>query len=141
MLVTGAVPVRAAAWLSSRSSTRRTAMRYMFLIYGDPSLAPEYGTPRFDAEMGGWYGLSTAFQESGAFLGGDPLQPPQTATTVRVRDAKTVTTDGPFAETKEVLGGFYMAELPDLDAAIAWAEKFPNVGYGSIEIRPIMELG
>ena len=62
----------------------------------------------------------------------------ETATTVRVRDGETLVTDGPFAETKEMLGGYYLIDVPDLDGALAWAAKIPNVGYGSVEVRPVM---
>jgi hypothetical protein len=69
---------------------------------------------------------------------GEALQGGDTATTVRVRDGQRLTSDGPFAETKEVLGGYYVIDVPDLDAALAWAEKIPSVGYGSVEVRPVM---
>jgi len=73
-------------------------------------------------------------------LGGEALDPTETATNVQVRNGKTITADGPFAETKEALGGFYLIDVPDLDAAIDWAAKIPSVGYGTVEIRPIMEF-
>lgn len=73
-------------------------------------------------------------------LAGDALQPTTTATTVRVRDGRTMVSDGPFAETKEQLGGYYLVDVPDLDEALLWAERMPNVGRGSIEVRPVMEF-
>ena len=73
-------------------------------------------------------------------LGGEALQLIESASHVRVRDGKTITADGPFAETKETLGGFYLIDVADLDAAISWAAKIPNIGYGTVEIRPIMEF-
>ena len=73
-------------------------------------------------------------------MAGDPLHPVESATTVRVRDGERLTTDGPFAETKEVLGGYYIVDVADLDEAVTRAEKIPNVGYGSIEVRPVMEM-
>ena len=73
--------------------------------------------------------------------GGNALQPTGTATSVRVRDGKRMTTDGPFAETKEFLAGYYLLECPDLDAALAHAARIPNIHYGSTEVRPVMELG
>jgi hypothetical protein len=89
--------------------------------------------------------MMTAYDEynkmldsKGARIAGDALHPPATATTVRVRDGKTVTTDGPFAETKEQLGGYYVVEAKDLDEAIELAAQIPNARDGSIEIRPIM---
>jgi hypothetical protein len=79
-------------------------------------------------------------KKSGHHLAGEPLQPTSTATTVRVKNGKTVTTDGPFAETREQLGGFYMVEAKDLDEAIAMAAQIPAARTGSIEVRPIMPI-
>lgn len=115
-------------------------MRYMLMIYSNEAdeakMAPadmgklmeDYGT--FTEELIG----------SGAMEGAERLQPISSATTIRVRDGKTVTTDGPFAETKEQIGGYYLIEAADLDAAIAWAAKVPTARYGSVEVRPIWEM-
>ena len=73
--------------------------------------------------------------------GGHPLQPAPTATTVRRRAGERVLTDGPFAETKELLGGYYLVEADDLDAALGWAEKIPSVDYATVEVRPVLEIG
>ena len=78
--------------------------------------------------------------KSGLLSRGEALQPHQTATTVRVRAGETLLTDGPFAETKEVLGGFYLVEVPDVDAALEWAAKMPNIHYGSVEVRPVVSF-
>ena len=115
-------------------------MRYMVLIYSPEDAAPVFGTPESDAENQRWFDYSTELVDKGVFLAGDPLQPVATATTVRVRDGKMLHTDGPFAETKEQLGGYYILDCKDLDEALAWAAKIPNVGYGSIEVRPIQEF-
>lgn len=113
-------------------------MRYMLLIYG-----PEW-VPQPDADpaelMAPWVDYTRWLQESGRYLGGDALKPTTTATTVRLRDGQRQTVDGPFAETKEVLGGYYMIEAPDLDTAIEAAARCPGAHYGSIEVRPIDEL-
>ena len=77
-------------------------------------------------------------EASGAMKGGNALQFPETATTVRVRNDETLLTDGPFAETKEILGGYYLIDVDDLDAALGWAAKMPNITYGSVEVRPIV---
>ena len=110
--------------------------QYMLLIYS-PTDTPR---PReeLEAEMPRWFSFTQELQESGAMVAGDALEPADTATTVRVRDGETVITDGPFAETKEALGGYYLVDVPDLDAALAWAAKIPNVGYGSVEVRPVV---
>jgi hypothetical protein len=113
-------------------------MRYLLSIYGDESQmasAPE-GAVR---EMSDAYATFTAeLREAGAMLGGDALQPTSSATTVRVRDGERLLTDGPFAETREQLGGFYLIECADLDEALAWAARIPGAAYGSIEVRPVM---
>ncbi|MEM7678484.1 MAG: YciI family protein, partial [Myxococcota bacterium] len=84
--------------------------------------------------------FSQRTKAAGQFLGGEPLEPVSTSTTVRVRDGQTITTDGPFAETKEQLGGFYMIEAKDQTEAVALAARLPAARYGSVEVRPIMEL-
>jgi len=110
--------------------------QYMLLIYSpvDSGPSPE----ERQAEMPRWMSYTQELQESGAMKAGDALMPVDTATTVRVRDGETLITDGPFAETKEALGGYYLVDVDDLDAALAWAAKIPNVGYGSIEVRPVV---
>lgn len=115
-------------------------MKFALLLYDTPGDSPEFGTPEMDAEMQQWFEFTHELESAGKHLGGEALNPVETATTVRVRDAKTITADGPFAETKETLGGFYLIEAADLDEAIAWAAKIPSAPYGSVEIRPIMEL-
>jgi len=107
-------------------------MQYMLLIY-----TPVDGSPE-QAETSAWMSYSQQLQESGAMVAGDGLQGLETATTVRVRDGESLVTDGPFAETKEMLAGYYLIDVPDLDAALAWAAKIPSVGYGSVEVRPVM---
>ena len=116
-------------------------MRYLCLIYDDES---KWGTmPKEQAEamMGEYFAFTEGIKQSGHYVGGEALQPTQTATTVRVRNGKISTTDGPFAETKEQLGGFYMVDCKDLDEALKWAEQIPSANRGSVEVRPIMEFG
>jgi hypothetical protein len=84
--------------------------------------------------------FTESIKKSGHYKGGDALQPTTTATTVRVRQSKVSTTDGPFAETKEQLGGFYMIEVPDLDAALSWAARCPGASHGVMEVRPIWPM-
>jgi hypothetical protein len=106
-------------------------MQYMLLIQfpvdEDLHAAPE-----------AWGAYTTQLQESGVMVSGAGLQGGETATTVRVRAGETLVTDGPFAETKELLGGYYVIEVPDLDAALGWAARMPNIETGSVEVRPIM---
>jgi len=114
-------------------------MKYALLIYSAPDAGPQTEEAMM-AEMPQWFAVTEEMNQAGVNLGGEALQMPDTATTVRVRDGQRMTTDGPFAETKEILGGFYIIEADDLDAAMAWAEKIPSVPYGSVEIRPVMEI-
>jgi hypothetical protein len=116
--------------------TKEDDVLYMLLIYGDPAEAPPEA--RSDEQLQRWFRYTQELQESGAMKAGDALQTIDTATTVRVRNEETLLTDGPFAETKEILGGYYLIDVPDLDAAIAWAAKMPNIAYGSVEVRPVM---
>jgi hypothetical protein len=113
-------------------------MKYAFTIYGDESQR-ESATPEQQLEMSQAYGaLTQEMQDKGVFVAGEGLYPTQTATTVRVRESDRDVTDGPFAETKEQLGGFYILDVKDLDEAIEWAAKIPGSQFGSVEIRPVM---
>jgi hypothetical protein len=111
-------------------------MKYLASIYNDESAetTPEQGAAIMDA----YWAFTREIEEAGVMLGGEGLQPTSTATTIRVRDGETLLTDGPFAETKEQLGGFYLLECKDLDEAIAWASKIPGAANGSVEVRPVM---
>jgi hypothetical protein len=114
-------------------------MRYILLINTDEAAEAARSAEENEAIMGGYYAFTKELRESGALVDGDELQPTSTATTVRVRDGKTMTTDGPYAETKEQLGGYYIIDAADLDEAIAWAAKIPGAKLGAIEVRPIVE--
>jgi hypothetical protein len=114
-------------------------MKYMLLIYVDPQTAPAGGTPEADAESQAYGAYTQELIASGAMVSGDPLHGNETATTVRSRGGETLTSDGPFAETKEHLAGYYIVEVADLDAAIAWAAKIPSAAHSAIEVRPVMD--
>ena len=115
-------------------------MRYMLLIYTGDGAGPEPGSDEAAAEMQEWFEYTSALTDAGVLLGSDPLDPVNTAVTVRVRDGETLSIDGPFAETKEVLGGYYMIEVASREEAVAWGAKIPSVRYGSIEVRRVMEI-
>jgi len=115
-------------------------MKYLALIYSAPGASPEYGTPEFGPFMEGYRKAGETYQRDGVMLAGEALQPTSTATTVRVRNGKTETMDGPFAETKEQLGGFYMFDCANLDEAIKYASMIPSAALGSVEVRPVMEF-
>jgi hypothetical protein len=118
-------------------------MRYLVLIYDENSANPpaEPPDPAVWAQVMGDYGAySQMLRDRGAYIAGEALEDVTTATTVRVRDGQTMTTDGPFAETKEALGGFYMIQAKDLDEALELAAACPGAQRGSIEVRPVIEL-
>jgi hypothetical protein len=111
-------------------------MQYMCLIYDDESTTlPDDERNAVFAEYGSF---TESIKDSGNYVAGDALQPTSTATTVRIRDGKTMVTDGPFAETKEQLGGYYLVEAKDVDEALKIAERIPSARYGSIEVRPVV---
>ena len=109
-------------------------MKYMLMIYLDPNgVGPEGETEAYIA-------YTQELMAAGKMVAGDPLQGIETATTVTVEGGKTVTTDGPFAETKEILGGYYIVDVDDIDEAIAWAAKIPTATWGKVEVRPLREF-
>ncbi len=114
-------------------------MKYMLLIYM-PTDHPAPPPEQAQAEMDAWFAYTGALAAAGVLVGGDPLALPSEATTVRVRDGKRLVTDGPFAETKEVLLGYYLIDVPTLDEAIDWAEKLPATPWGATEVRPVMDV-
>jgi hypothetical protein len=117
-------------------------MQYAVLIYDEGTADPT--TVNNDPEewqrtMGEYNAYTAMLREQGAYKGGEALEPVSTATTIRIRDGETVMTDGPFAETKEALGGFYLVEAADLDEALKLAAACPGARYGSIEVRPVVD--
>ena len=124
--------------MKTKPAKEATTMQYMLLIYHDEK------NPLSQSEQTTMYQEYMAFTQdivkNGKFKAGDPLQPTSTATTVQVRNGKTITTDGPFAETKEQLGGYYRVDAKDLDEALAIAARIPGAKHGSIEVRPVMQM-
>jgi len=110
-------------------------MRYLILIYEN-----EATTPQDESELQKWMDYTDRLKASGQYVGGEALMPTATATTVRTKDGKMLTTDGPFAETKEQLGGFYMVDCKDLDEALKWAAEIPSSGRGPVEVRPVLDF-
>ena len=113
-------------------------MQYLLMIYRSEAEAGKMDAAARQVMLADYGAFTQSIIQSGNFKAGDALQPATTATTVRVRDGKTLTTDGPFAETREQLGGYYLVDAKDLDAAIAIAARIPGARFGSIEVRPIM---
>lgn len=112
-------------------------MQYLLLIYTSEQQDAQRTPEERDANMGAYYAFTNAVREAGVMVGGEALHPTNAATTVRVRSGQINTTDGPFAETKEQLGGYYLLDCENLDEAIKWAAKIPGAQDGSIEIRPL----
>ncbi len=112
-------------------------MHYLLLIYGHPEAdaPPERPADAF----ADWPDATAALQDAGALVAGEGLEGIATATTVRFRGGESLLIDGPFAETKEHLLGFYVVDVPDLDAALGWARRMPNVHWGSVEVRPVLQ--
>lgn len=113
-------------------------MKYLALIYAASEAEPQPNTPEFGEMMAGYETASKTYVDDGVMIAGQALQPVETATSIRIRDGKAILTDGPFAETKEQLGGFYMFECDTLDDAIKYAKMIPSAKYGTVEVRPIM---
>jgi hypothetical protein len=112
-------------------------MQYLLMIYQNEAEYAKLDTATSQKIFAEYQAFTQSIIQSGNFKGGDRLQPASTATTVRVREGKTLTTDGPFAETREQLGGYYMIEAKDLDAAISIAARIPGARHGCIEVRPV----
>ncbi len=113
-------------------------MQYLCLIYSNEADGATRSKEETEAYMGAYFKFTEDIKKSGHFVAGDALKPVSTATTVRIRNNETLLTDGPFAETKEQLGGYYLVEAKDLDEAVSIAKRIPTVNHGSIEVRPLM---
>jgi hypothetical protein len=113
-------------------------MRYICLIYEQESQWAKMSEAEKGVIYRDYYEFTDEIKASGHYVAGDPLEPTHTATTVRVRNGKAQTTDGPFAETREQLGGYYLIDAKDLDEAVAIAARIPGARFGSIEVRPVM---
>jgi hypothetical protein len=115
-------------------------MKYLCLIYEDEKAWQQLPKEQSDAIMGEYFAFTDDIRKSGQYVAGDALHPTQMATTVRVRNGKTSTTDGPFAETKEQLGGYYLIDAKDLNEAIQVASRIPSARFGSVEVRPVVDF-
>lgn len=114
-------------------------MQYAIMFYENPAVSAERNDPeKADAYWGAWTSYARAIAESGIMRGGAGLQTPDTATVLSLQNGKRHVQDGPYAETKEQLGGFFVIEVPNLDAALEWAAKSPAMAKGKIEVRPVL---
>ena len=115
-------------------------MQYLLMIYGNEAGMLSASKEQAGQMTAAYAAYTEAMKKAGVYIGGNRLQPTSTATTVRAQNGKSNVLDGPYAETKEQLGGYYMIEAPDLDAALAWAARCPGATYGAIEVRPIWAM-
>jgi hypothetical protein len=113
-------------------------MQVLLMIYDDEAAWPARSAEEKAKVFAAYRAYSAALREAGATLGGNPLQPSSTAHTIRVRDGGTQVLDGPYAETKEQLGGYYLLEVEDMQAALRWAARCPGAAHGVVEVRPVM---
>ncbi len=122
------------------ANPRETTMQYLLMIYGDETAMQGRSKAEVDQVVGAFMAYTEAMKSAGVLVGSNRLRPTSTATTVRVAAGKTQVLNGPYAETKEQLGGYYLIEAPDLDAALSWASRCPGAAFGSIEVRPIWQM-
>jgi len=115
-------------------------MQYLIMIYEDAAAFARRTSPDAPKLFGAYTAYGEALRQAGVYVGGNPLQPPHTATTVRLRDGKRHVQDGPIADTKEQLGGYYLIDAPNLDAALDWVARCPAASYGTVEVRPVMPV-
>lgn len=119
-------------------------MKYACLIYSDENnrvANPDPASDEFAPIMAGYFAFGEETASAGVYVAGEPLESTASATSVQVRNGEVITTDGPFAETKEQLGGFYILDCESLDEAIKWAAKIPHAGTGTVEVRPVPDFG
>ena len=115
-------------------------MQYLFMLYSDDSQWNKMSPEQQQQGAAAYFAYTKALQEAGVFLGSNRLRPAATATKVKAIDGKTQVLDGPFVDTKEQLGGYYLIEAPDLDAALAWAGRCPGAHHGTVEVRAIWDM-
>jgi len=132
--------VIAAAGRQADEPQQEVAVQYLCLIYSEENQWQKLSKPESDRVLSEYLAYTDDVRRSGHLRGGNPLEPTSAATTVRVRNGRMSTTDGPFAETKEQLGGYYLLEAKDLNEAIQLAARIPGAKYGCIEVRPIAEM-
>jgi hypothetical protein len=112
-------------------------MQFALLIFESPEAFAARNSAETDPYLGAWRAYYKSLVEAGIYVGGEPLEVPETGTTVRVKEGKRRVQDGPFADTKEQLGGFIILELPSVDAALDWAARCPAASAGTVEVRPL----
>jgi hypothetical protein len=132
------IPAGPVRRLDDDITRKEKTMQYLLLIHDDEQLWAGMSEDERNSYFGEYMSYTQQLIDAGVYVGGNQLQPTATATAVRVRDGETLTTDGPFAETKEQLGGYYMIEVESLDDALDWAARIPSARIGTIEVRPVV---
>jgi hypothetical protein len=120
-----------------KPTTKGGRMQYMLLIYDREDTWRSMPEEERNSVMGEYLAYTEALKKAGKYVAGDALQPTETAKSIRIRDGETTTTDGPFAETKEILGGYYLVDVESEDEALEWGAKIPSARFGTIEVRPV----
>ncbi|HEU0217122.1 MAG TPA: YciI family protein [Stellaceae bacterium] len=115
-------------------------MQYLLMIYGEEAALQNRSQEDIGRLVGAFMAYTEAVKSAGVLVGSNRLRPTNTATTVRLANGKTRVLNGPYAETREQLGGYYLIDVPDLDAALSWAARCPGAEYGTIEVRPVWEM-
>jgi hypothetical protein len=126
--------------LLGRYRVKETTMKYMLLLYANEAAVLSASKETAGQMMAAYGAYTEATKKAGVHVGSSRLRPTSSGTTVRVANGKTEVLDGPYAETKEQLGGYYMIDVPDLDAALSWAARCPAASHGTIEVRPLWEM-
>ena len=116
-------------------------MQYLLMLYGNESAFQQMTKEQQEQGAAAYFAYTEALQQAGVLRGSNRLRPSQTATRMKVENGKTQVLDGPFADSKEQLGGYYLIEVPDLDAAMSWASRCPGVHHGTVEVRAIWDMG
>jgi hypothetical protein len=122
-------------------NAKEPAMQYLLMVYSDESWLATASEEAKTGVLAAYMAYGEAMGKAGVTVGSNRLRPSNDATTVRIRDGKTQVLDGPYADTKEQLGGYFLIDVPDLDAALSWASRCPGAGYGVMEVRPVWQMG
>ena len=115
-------------------------MKYLLMVYGNEQAMTGLSKETMEQAMAAYGAYGDALRKAGVLTGSNRLRPTKSASTVRVSDGKTHVLDGPYAETKEQLGGYFLIDVPDLDAALSWAARCPGASHGAVEVRPVWEM-
>lgn len=124
----------------ARSKFRETPVQYLLMLFSDPSYFASMPAAQMQETAAAYNAYAETLRQSGHLLGSNRLRPASTATTVKVANGKSKVLDGPYSESKEQLGGYFLIDVPDLDAAISWAARCPGASHGTVEVRPVWTM-